>query len=58
MSTELVAIQTEVYPSMKIAYKLVALISSCAVSAIAFAQELHTFSNGEIADADKINENF
>ena len=49
---------TEVYPSMKIAYKLVALISSCAVSAIAFAQELHTFSNGEIADADKINENF
>jgi hypothetical protein len=49
---------TEAYPSMKIAYKLVALISSCAVSAIAFAQELHTFSNGEIADADKINENF
>ena len=22
------------------------------------AQELHTFSNGEVADAEKINENF
>jgi len=30
------------------------LISSSLVS----AQELHTFSNGEVADADKINENF
>ena len=27
-------------------------------SAISSAQELHTFSNGEVADADKINENF
>ena len=27
-------------------------------STLASAQELHTFSNGEVADADKINENF
>ena len=27
-------------------------------SSIVFAQELHTFSNGEVADAEKINENF
>jgi len=27
-------------------------------SSLVFAQELHTFSNGEVADAEKINENF
>jgi hypothetical protein len=28
------------------------------IAPIVLAQELHTFSNGEVADADKINENF
>lgn len=29
-----------------------------AISMVTAAQELHTFSNGEVADAEKINENF
>ena len=33
---------------------LLLLFFSCLVS----AQELHTFSNGEVADAEKINQNF
>ena len=28
------------------------------LSSLVSAQELHTFSNGEVADAEKINENF
>ena len=28
------------------------------ISSIAVAQDLHKFSNGEVADAEKINENF
>ena len=34
------------------------LIISLLVVPLASAQELHTFSNGEVADAEKINENF
>ena len=36
-------------------YLLTALLL---LPALVFAQELHTFKNGEVADADKINENF
>lgn len=39
---------------MQIIFIVILLI----LSDFAFAQELHTFSNGEVADADKINENF
>jgi len=28
------------------------------ISALVSAQTLHTFSNGEVADADKVNQNF
>ena len=38
--------------------KLLAALLILAIPAIPSAQELHTFSNGEVADADKINENF
>ena len=34
------------------------LVISLLVVPLASAQELHTFSNGEVADAEKINENF
>ena len=36
-------------------YLLTALLL---LPALVSAQELHTFKNGEVADADKINENF
>ena len=39
---------------MKKLFAALMMISSSLVS----AQELHTFSNGEVADAEKINENF
>lgn len=38
--------------------KLLAALLALTASAISTAQELHTFSNGEVADAEKINENF
>ena len=38
--------------------KLLAALLVLTTPAISSAQELHTFSNGEVADADKINENF
>ena len=37
--------------------KLIAMLLLVS-SPLAFTQELHTFSNGEVADAEKINENF
>jgi len=38
--------------------KLLAALLALITPAISTAQELHTFSNGEVADAEKINENF
>jgi len=38
--------------------KLLATTLALITPTISSAQELHTFSNGEVADADKINENF
>jgi len=38
--------------------KLLAALLVLTTSALSTSQELHTFSNGEVADADKINENF
>lgn len=38
--------------------RLICLSLVLACSVLANAQELNTFSNGEVADADKINENF
>jgi len=38
--------------------KLLAALLVLTTPALSSAQELHTFSNGEVADADKINENF
>lgn len=38
--------------------KLLAALLALATPAVLAAQELHAFSNGEVADADKINENF
>ena len=34
------------------------LTALCLLPSLVVAQELHTFKNGEVADADKINENF
>ena len=34
------------------------LVASCLIAPLVSAQELHTLSNGEVADAEKINENF
>lgn len=34
------------------------LVASFLIAPLASAQDLHTFSNGEVADAEKINENF
>ena len=34
------------------------LLASLLIAPVVSAQELHTFSNGEVADAEKINENF
>ena len=34
------------------------LVASFLIAPLVSAQELHTFSNGEVADAEKINENF
>jgi len=38
--------------------KLLAALLALIIPALSTSQELHTFSNGEVADADKINENF
>jgi len=38
--------------------RVIVAIVVVAVTQLASAQELHTFSNGEVADAEKINENF
>ena len=38
--------------------KLLAAVLALVTSALPTAQELHTFSNGDLADAEKINENF
>ena len=37
--------------------KLIAILLLVS-SPFVFTQELHTFSNGEVADAEKINQNF
>ena len=34
------------------------LVASFLIAPLVSAQELHTFSNGGVADAEKINENF
>lgn len=34
------------------------LLALALLPSLAFAQDLHTFSNGEVTDAEKINENF
>jgi len=34
------------------------LTALCLLPTLVLAQELHTFKNGEVADAEKINENF
>ena len=34
------------------------LLASFLIAPLVSAQELHTFSNGEVADAEKINQNF
>ena len=34
------------------------LLATFLIAPLVSAQELHTFSNGEVADAEKINENF
>jgi hypothetical protein len=44
--------------AMNFLLKTASLTFSLLLVAQSIAQELHTFSNGEVADADKINENF
>jgi hypothetical protein len=37
---------------------LASLLTALLIPSLAFAQVLHTFNNGEVADAEKVNENF